>query len=149
MSRTKLALDVVQDLRSLADSIETLANAALGDDAYVDSPDGGTAPGNPTNAQTATKQPTGQTAQPNARNTAQADTQPKQPESGRVAGQSQAPAQPPKPLSMVELRAFVSSRTSPENRGKIRSILTKHGVNRLTELPEDQYETIWNEVAAL
>ena len=29
MSRTKLALDVVQDLRSLADSIEVLANAIV------------------------------------------------------------------------------------------------------------------------
>jgi hypothetical protein len=152
MSRTKLALDVVQDLRSLADSIETLANAALGDDAYVDSPDGGTAPGNPTNAQTADKQPAGQTAPPpNAPSSKQAATQPKQPESGRVAGQSQvsAPDQPPKPLSMVELRAYVSSRTTSENRGTIRSILIKHGVNKLTELPEDQYEVIWNEVASL
>jgi hypothetical protein len=50
---------------------------------------------------------------------------------------------------MVELRAFVSSRTTPENRGTIRSILIKHGVKKLTELPEDQYETIRNEVAAL
>ena len=31
MSRTKLALDVVQDLRNLADSLETLANAVVGD----------------------------------------------------------------------------------------------------------------------
>lgn len=32
MSRIKLALDVVQDLKNLADSIETLANAAYGDE---------------------------------------------------------------------------------------------------------------------
>ncbi len=31
MSKTKLALDVVQDLRSLADSLEALASAAMGE----------------------------------------------------------------------------------------------------------------------
>ena len=32
MSRTKLLLDVVKDIRSLADSLQTLANAIAGDD---------------------------------------------------------------------------------------------------------------------
>ena len=31
MSRTKLLLDVVSDMRSLADSLETMANAVAGD----------------------------------------------------------------------------------------------------------------------
>jgi hypothetical protein len=34
----------------------------------------------------------------------------------------------------------------PENRPKIKALLTKHGVNKLTELPEDQYETLKREV---
>ena len=32
MSRTKLLLDVAEDMRSLADSLQTLANAIAGDD---------------------------------------------------------------------------------------------------------------------
>lgn len=32
MSRTKLLLDVVSDMRSLADSLETMANAVVGND---------------------------------------------------------------------------------------------------------------------
>ena len=32
MSRTKLLLDVVSDMRSLADSLETIANAVAGND---------------------------------------------------------------------------------------------------------------------
>ena len=32
MSRTKLLLDVAEDIRSLADSLQTLANAIAGDD---------------------------------------------------------------------------------------------------------------------
>ena len=108
MSRTKLALDVVQDLRSLADSIEVLANAIV-DGAPDDVPE--------------------QSAVTNAPPTETTTTE--------------------KPLSLVELRAYVAERSTPENRPKIKALLTKHGVNKLTELPEDQYETLKCEVAAL
>ena len=110
MSRTKLALDVVQDLRSLADSIEVLANA------IVD----------------------GTPEQPDVPKQSAADNTP-----------PTAPVTDEKPLSLVELRAFVAERSTPENRPKIKALLTKHGVNKLTELSEDQYEALKREVAAL
>ena len=60
------------------------------------------------------------------------------------------PAVPEKPkLTIVELRAFVAERSTPENRAKIKAILVKYGVRKLTELKETQYEAIKNEVAAL
>ena len=60
------------------------------------------------------------------------------------------PAVPEKPkLTIVELRAFVAERSTPENRAKIKAILGKYGVRTLTELKETQYEAIKNEVAAL
>ena len=52
-------------------------------------------------------------------------------------------------LTIVELRAFVAERSTPENRTKIKAILTKYGVKKLTELKETQYEAVKNEVAAL
>ena len=110
MSRTKLALDVAQDLRSLADSIEVLANA------IVD--------GAPEQSDTLEQPATNTSPEP----------------------QTTAPE---KPLSLVELRAYVAERSTPENRPKIKALLTKHGVNKLTELPEDQYEALKREVAAL
>ena len=58
------------------------------------------------------------------------------------------PADTPK-LTIVELRAFVAARSTPENRPKIKEILTRHGVKTLTELSENQYEVVKNEVAAL
>lgn len=58
------------------------------------------------------------------------------------------PAETPK-LTIVELRAFVAARSTPENRPKIKEILTRHGVKKLTELSENQYEAVKNEVAAL
>ena len=60
------------------------------------------------------------------------------------------PAVPEKPkLTIVELRAFVAERSTPENRAKIKAILGKYGVRKLTELKETQYEAIKNKVAAL
>lgn len=105
MSKIKLALDVVQDLRSLADSLEALANAAV-----CDAPEPPAAPA----------------------------TAP-QPETSPAA---------PK-LTLVELRAFVAERSTPDNRPKIKALLTKHGVAKLTELPEDQYTALKREVEAL
>ena len=61
-----------------------------------------------------------------------------------VAAYSPAPK-----LTIVELRAFVAARSTPENRPKIKEILTRYGVKKLTELPENQYEAVKNEVAAL
>lgn len=111
MSRTKLALDVVQDLRSLADSIEVLANA------IVD----------------------GAPEQSDTPKQSVADNAPPEPQTTAIE----------KPLSLVELRAYVAERSTPENRPKIKALLVKHGVNKLTELPEDQYEALKREVAAL
>ena len=58
------------------------------------------------------------------------------------------PVSEPK-LTIVELRAFVAARSTPENRPKIKAVLMKYGVKKLTELPESQYEPVKNEVAAL
>ncbi len=52
-------------------------------------------------------------------------------------------------MTLEELRAFVSAYSSMENRPKIRAILVKFGVNKLTELPLSQYEALKKEVAAI
>ena len=53
------------------------------------------------------------------------------------------------PTTIVELRAFVAERSTPENRPKIKAILERHGVRKLTELPESRYAAVMDEVAAL
>lgn len=66
------------------------------------------------------------------------------------ASEPEKPAAPEKPkLTIVELRAFVAERSTPETRPKIKAILTKYGVKKLTELPESKYEAVREEVAAL
>ena len=69
-----------------------------------------------------------------------------------VMNEAIGPATTSKPsapqTTIVELRAFVAER-STENRPKIRAILEKHGVRKLTELQESQYAAVMDEVAAL
>ena len=55
------------------------------------------------------------------------------------------PQEKPK-LTLVELRAFVAERSTPENRPKIKEILGQFGVKKLTELREDQYSAVMSEV---
>lgn len=102
MSKIKLALDVVQDLRRLADSIEALCDGMEGI------------------------------------NSAAA-------EQGREVQPGMEVPQP----SLIELRAFVADRSTPETRPLIKAILTKYGVKKLTELPESHYAAFMKEVAAL
>lgn len=66
---------------------------------------------------------------------------------GQVESQNGRPAVPT--TTIVELRAFVAERSTPENRPKIRAILERHGVRKLTELQESQYAAVMSEVAAL
>ena len=67
---------------------------------------------------------------------------------------AEANIQPPKPepgkkLTIAEVRAYVAERSKPENRARIRAILKNFGVAKLTELPEDKYEVMMEEVAKL
>lgn len=57
--------------------------------------------------------------------------------------------QPVKKHTITEVRAFVAERSKPENRAKIKAILNGFGVSRLTELPEDMYGQLMDEVSKL
>lgn len=52
-------------------------------------------------------------------------------------------------LDLVTLRAFVASKSSPENRAKIKAILRKYGAEKLTELSVSAYAAVKAEVAGL
>ena len=60
------------------------------------------------------------------------------------------PTEPPaKRYSIAEVRTFVAERSKPENRAQIKAILKRFGVSKLTELSEEQYVPLMEEVAAL
>ena len=58
-------------------------------------------------------------------------------------------AEPGKKLTIAEVRAYVAERTKPENRAQIKAILKGFGVSKLTELPEDKYGQLMDEVSKL
>ncbi len=49
-------------------------------------------------------------------------------------------------LTIVELRAYVAERSTPENRPIIKEILNKFGVKKLTEMKEEQYRPLMEAV---
>ena len=59
------------------------------------------------------------------------------------------PMPPARKHTITEVRAFVAERTKPENREKIKAILKGFGVSKLTELPEDKYGQLMDEVSKL
>ena len=58
-------------------------------------------------------------------------------------------APPARKYTLTEVRAFVADRTKPENRVQIKAILKGFGVSKLTELPEDKYGQLMDEVSKL
>ena len=54
-----------------------------------------------------------------------------------------------KKYTITEVRAFVAERSKPENREQIKAILKSFGVSKLTELQEDKYGQLIDEVSRL
>ena len=139
MSKIKMLLDVVQDLRSLTDSLEALAHA-------IEEPEG-------TQIDVVRTEPVatvpGQTVESVQAANLQRAAEPQQiaTETASIVGTS-APAAP-KPPTLVELRAFVAARSTPQTRPRIRALLAGYGVAKLTDLPESGYLDLMREVEAL
>ena len=148
MSKMKLLLHVVQNLQSLAASLEELCNAIGGSEMISDVPDGTARP--PDSLPSIEQMPARAPMYTDETKPARAPmyTDETKPASALVYTDEKKPDNEP-PLSIVDLRAFVAERSTPENRPKIKAILNSHGVNKLTELPEDKYETVMREVAAI
>ena len=142
MSKIKLILNVVQDLRSLTDSLEVLAHAIeqpeepQGDVVRVEqialAPEQSNEPVQAAAAQEQT-----------ADNRKPATQIPSAPVAESLAPDA------PKPPTLVELRAFVAARSTSQTRPKIRALLAGHGVAKLTDLPESAYLDVMREVEAL
>ena len=126
MSKIKMLLDVVQDMRSLTDSLEALARA-------IEEPE--------------EQQGDAVRMEQIAESVPASHPQPATAETAPVANKPAPDA--PKPPTLVELRAFVAARSTPQTRHRIRALLAGHGVAKLTDLPESAYLDLMREVEAL
>ena len=125
MGKVKLLLDVIGDLRSLADSLQAVADAVA---------DNGTV-----EEMTATKEPekaakTGKTA---AKNTVKKDTK----------AAKQEPEE--KPLTLEEVRAVLAEKSRSGHTEEVRELLNKHGADKLSEIDPAEYAALLAEAEVL
>ena len=128
MSKIKLLLDVIGDLRSLADSLQAVADAVA---------DNGTAE----EELTTTKEPeeTGKAGKTGkaAKNTAKKDAK----------AAKQEPEE--KPLTLEEVRAVLAEKSRSGHTEEVRGLLAKHGADKLSEIAPAEYPMLLTEAEVL
>ena len=121
-------LDVIGDLRSLADSLQAVADAVEDD---------GTAEAE----MTVTKEPeeTGKAGKTGkaAKNTAKKDAKPAK----------QEPEE--KPLTLEEVRAVLAEKSRSGHTEEVRALLNKHGADKLSEIDPVEYAVLLTEAEVL
>ena len=125
MGKVKLLFDVIGDLRSLADSLQAVADA-VADNGAADA------------ELTAAKEPekTGKNGKAAAKNTAKKDAKAaKQPEE--------------KPLTLEEVRAVLAEKSRSGHTEEVRELLAKHGADKLSEIDPAEYPALLAEAEVL
>jgi len=125
MSKIKLALDVVSDLKSLAESIETLVRAMEANEVV------------PTNEEPTKK-----------KSKAKAKTEEPEPEveEAEVAEVDEPEEKQP---TLEEVRAAMADKSRDGHREAVKAIITKYGANNLSSLDPKHYAAALKEVGEL
>ncbi len=127
MGKVKLLLDVIGDLRSLADSLQAVADAVADSEAAE-------------TELTTTKEPekAGKTGKAAAKNTAKKDAKP---------AAKQEPEE--KPLTLEEVRAVLAEKSRAGHTEEVRELLNKHGADKLSEIDPAEYAALLAEAEVL
>ena len=129
MGKVKLLLDVIGDLRSLADSLQAVADAVA---------DNGIAGAE----LTTTKEPeetgkAGKIGKAAAKNTAKKEAK----------AAKQEPEE--KPLMLEEVRAVLAEKSRSGHTEEVRALLNKHGADKLSEIDPAEYPALLAEAEVL
>ncbi len=128
MGKVKLLLDVIGDLRSLADSLQAVADA-VADSGAVEA------------EMTTTKEPeeTGKAGKAGkaAKNTAKKEAK----------AAKQEPEE--KPLTLEEVRAVLAEKSRSGHTEEVRELLAKHGADKLSEIDPAEYAALLAEAEVL
>lgn len=122
MSKIKLALDVVSDLKSLAESIETLVHAMESNDVAIE----------------ANEEPVKKKSKAKAK-VEKAEI--KEPEVEEVPEEKQP--------TLEEVRAAMADKSRDGHREAVKAIITKYGANNLSSLDHKYYAAALKEVGEL
>lgn len=115
MSKIKLLLDVVQDMRSLADSLQAVADA-IAENEPADTPEENTG-----------KKP----KKADSKKTAK-----KEPEAASF------PAPEKKPLTLEEVRVVLAEKSRAGHTAEVRALLNKHGADKLSNIDPAEYPAL-------
>lgn len=129
MSKIKLALDVVNDLRSLADSIETLAQA-IGTNEPIDD---------------ATKTKQKKAKEPETKAPIEEVATEKTVEENASKAKTQEEKQP----TLEEIRAAMADKSRDGHREAVKVIITKYGAGNLSALDPRYYAAALKEVGEI
>jgi len=126
MGKVKLLLDVIGDLRSLADSLQAVADAVADNDAAE-------------SELTTTKEPekAGKDGRTVAKNTAKKEAKEAKQETEE------------KPLTLEEVRAVLAEKSRSGHTEEVRELLNKHGADKLSEIDPAEYPALLAEAEVL
>lgn len=122
MSKMKLLLDVVSDLRSLADSLQAVADAVA--QGGQEQPD-----------QTTEEKPT---QKPEKKNAAK-ETEPP----------AEAPVPEAEPLTLEQVRAVLAEKSRAGHTAEVKALLLKHGADKLSDIDPAEYPALLAEAEVL
>jgi len=125
MSKIKLALDVVSDLKSLAESIETLVQAMESNEPNLEN----------------------EVAKEAVKETKKRTKTKPTPEPVNDEPEEQAPEE--KSITLEEVRAAMADKSRDGHREAVKAIITKYGANNLSALDPKHYAAALKEVGEL
>ncbi len=128
MGKVKLLLDVIGDLRSLADSLQAVADAVADNKSAAEA------------ELMSTKEPekAGKTGKGAAKNTAKKDAKP--------AAKQESEE---KPLTLEEVRAVLAEKSRAGHTAEVRELLNRHGADKLSEIDPAEYAALLAEAEVL
>lgn len=122
MSKIKLLLDVVSDLRSLADSLQAVADAVVQNE-----------PGQP--AQSPEEKPTQKPEKKTAAKKSEPSVENSLPEA--------------KPLTLEQVRAVLAGKSRAGHTAEVKALLIQHGADKLSEIDPAEYPALLAEAEVL
>ena len=145
MSKIKLALDVVEDLKSLAESIETLVHAMGGNGPINEDLDSTSEVNKPTTE--VDKESAKKKSKPKAKveKPVNAEQEIEESEAEEVPVEVPEEKQP----TLEEVRAAMADKSRDGHREAVKAIITKYGANNLSSLDPIHYAAALKEVGEL
>lgn len=158
MSRTKLFLDVVEELQGLTESLRILAQTLATDETPEPTPKP------PKKAKTSPKKEVApepavvETPEPVVEETPEQSKTPESvveevtPEPEPTPSQEEVPPEPEPPVKAItfeELRGAMATKSQKGKKAEVKALLTKYGVEKLSEIPVESYSEVMAEVEAL